>query len=245
MSPSAEHRTGHDVDGTVDATGREVPDVGDHRAPAPVDHVTGPGVAHRGRLRGTAHRDHARAAGHGQLHRRQPHPAGRTGHEDRVPFAHPAPLEHPEGGSVGDRQGAELRVGQRRAVDPVGRLGGNDAVLREAAVTLAAEDVGDEGVVTGAVVEGRVEENPRPRHPSIDTVAQPHDRPCDVTALDAREVERPPPAARFVAAVGALAGPQVGVVAPAAVTRTRTSPGPGRGASTSRSSRTSGPPWRS
>ena len=156
--------------------------------------------------------------GRGELHGRQPHAAGGAGDHHGVGGRRVPALEHAQRGAVGDRQRGQLDVAERRAVDDVGPLGVDDHELGEAAVGLAAEDVGRVRVGPVVVVaRRRVDQHPAPHQVGGGARAGGHDLAGDVAALDAGEVDGAPPARAGLgglraAAVGALAGPQVGVV---------------------------------
>ncbi len=214
------HSLGHQVPGDyvqrdVHALGRGGADARDDVS-RPVDDGVRARLAYGVGLRAAADGDHPGATGAGDLHRREPDAAGRARHQDGLAFAYPAAFDHAERRAVGGGQGGELVVGERGAGDVVQALQRGDDELGVTAVAFAAHQAHRVGVGAVAVVERRVDHHAAADETRVAAGAHGLDPAGHVGALDAGKGDGPAPARARLrvagAAVGAFAGPQVGVV---------------------------------
>src|SRR5699024_4623500 len=176
-------------------------------------------------LAGTGDRVRDRAAHPGELDQGRADTARGTGDQDVLALGEAGAVEHLLGGEAGAAERGQARIGDVGG-DLVG-VGGRDRdVLGVAAVAAVADvvDVGEGLVAFGAVVEAEVDHHPLPDPVPAHAAADGDDAADDVRALDAREAEggaTAPPGGDLrgigLAAVGALAHPDVGVVHAAGV----------------------------
>ena len=165
------------------------------------------------RLFATAnHGDHVGTANLGQLHQRRTDTARGTGHQKCLPRRQCRPVEHVFGREVRRHEAGQLMIGQRRG-DDVGVFSRHTHPLGKATVTLAAQVGGVKQTVARCAVKRGVDHDALAQTICAHAHAHRHDAADDVGALDTREAEGTALPARLLGcAVGAFAGPDVGVV---------------------------------
>lgn len=174
------------------------------------------GRAYRVDLGSTADGEHVCAARPGDLHQRETDSTGRPRDQGGFPRAQLAPLDHAQRRAVRGRQRRELVVRERGLSHVVHALQRRRHVLGVSAVAFAPHQAHRVGVGARGVVDRGIDDHApsyeAPRYAGPDG----RDPAGYVGALDAREVDRAPPARQRLGVVrtpvGAFPGPQVGVV---------------------------------